>query len=122
VDLGVYKNIDYGRGYLVSSSNKRETELQNSKAFLLSNMSPQTPAFNWDSWKELEIAIRRLDSQKKNSGNHVISGPIFDYRAKVKQIGTRGKDHVLLPVPDAYFKSVLTKNNRAHYTAVFHEK
>jgi endonuclease G len=112
VDLAVYKNFDYGRGYLVSSANKRETELQNSKAFLLSNMSLQKPAFNWDSWKVFEIAIRRLDSQKENSGNHVISDPIFDCRVKIKQIGTRGKDHVLLPVTDAYFKSVLTKNNR----------
>ncbi|MFC1997569.1 DNA/RNA non-specific endonuclease [Chloroflexota bacterium] len=111
-DLNVYKNSGYDRGHLVSSANQREKELQNSETFLLSNMSPQIPEFNRDIWKKLETAVRKLDSQKKILETYVISGPIFDFRAKVKQIGVRGKDNVLLPVPDAYFKSVLTENNR----------
>lgn len=39
-DLEVYKGSGYDRGHLVPSADQRDTDLQNSETFLLSNMSP----------------------------------------------------------------------------------
>ena len=111
-DLADYQGSGYDRGHLVPSADKTELELQNSETFLLSNMSPQKPEFNRKIWKELESAVRKLDEKDTIYETYVISGPIFDFRAKVKLIGSEDKNGVSLPVPDAYFKSVLTENNK----------
>jgi len=49
--LGAYKNSGFDRGHLSPSANLRETRLQNSETFLLSNMSPQRPEFNRQIWR-----------------------------------------------------------------------
>ncbi|MBE9568065.1 MAG: DNA/RNA non-specific endonuclease [Proteobacteria bacterium] len=111
-DLADYKNSGYDRGHLVASANQKETEIQNSETFLLSNMSPQEPSFNRNIWKKLEAAIRQLDAQKKILETYVICGPIFYFDQDVTVIGARDDNGVTLPIPHAYFKSVLTENNR----------
>lgn len=111
-DLVDYENSGLERGHLVASANKLETELQNSETFLLSNMSPQFPAFNKKIWKTLETEVRRLDANKKIFETYVISGPIFDFVKPVQSIGTKDGNGVSIPIPHAYFKSILTENNR----------
>ena len=111
-DLADYEGSGYDRGHLVPSADKTEIALQNSETFLLSNMSPQVPGFNRGVWKRLEDAVRKLDAQSKIYETYVISGPIFDFRAKVKVIGSEDDNGVSLPIPDAYFKSVLTEDHR----------
>ncbi len=111
-DLVDYTNSGFNRGHLVASANKLETELQNSETFLLSNMSPQAPNFNQQIWRNLEMAIRELDARKNIFETYVISGPIFDFDKKVKSIGTEDGNGVSIPIPPAYYKSILTENNR----------
>lgn len=111
-DLVDYVGSGYHRGHLVASANKIETELQNSETFLLSNMSPQKPRFNSGKWKELETAIRKLDAKPKIMETYVICGPIFYFDKPVETIGTNDQNEVTIPVPNAYFKSVLTENSR----------
>jgi len=111
-DLADYKNSGFNRGHLVASGNKLETQLQNSETFLLSNMSPQAPNFNQKIWRNLEIAVRELDAKKNIFETYVISGPIFDFDKLVKSIGTEDDNGVSIPIPHAYFKSILTENNR----------
>ena len=111
-DLADYKNSGFDRGHLVASANKQETEIQNSETFLLSNMSPQEPAFNRQIWRKLEAAIRKLDSQKKMLETYVICGPIFYFDTDISVIGTEDDNGVSLPIPHAYFKSVLTENDK----------
>ena len=111
-DLVDYKASDYDRGHLVASADKSETKLQNSETFLLSNMSPQVASFNWGVWAKLESEIRRLDAQEKIYETYVISGPVFDFVKLVNSIGTSDDNDVSIPIPHAYFKSVLTENNR----------
>ncbi|MFW5444494.1 MAG: DNA/RNA non-specific endonuclease [Methylococcaceae bacterium] len=111
-DLVDYKNSGYDRGHLVASANQCETDLQNSETFLLSNMSPQTPKFNRKIWKNLETAVRKLDAKKSIYETYVICGPIFNFDKPVSSIGTNDRNAVSLPVPNAYFKSILTENNR----------
>lgn len=111
-DLDVYKDSGYTRGHLVASADKLETQLQNSETFLLSNMSPQKQAFNGGVWSQLEAAVRRLDDSKKVYETYVISGPVFDFDKKVKSIGSQRDKGIPIPIPPAFFKSILIESNR----------
>jgi endonuclease G len=113
-DLQDYQRSGYDRGHLVASANQRETEIQNSETFLLSNMSPQKPKFNRGVWKDLEGAVRSLDAQEKILETYVICGPIFNFDLPVKTIGKKDSNQVTLPVPHAYFKSILAENSRGN--------
>lgn len=112
-DLDVYEGTGYDRGHLVSSANQKKSLLQNSETFLLSNMSPQDPKFNRKIWKKLEEAVRKLDDQEKIFETYVVSGPLFYFDEEVKMLGDDDKYiDVSLPIPHAYFKSILTENNQ----------
>ena len=75
-------------------------------------MSPQEPKFNRDIWKDLEHAVRQLDARKSILETYVICGPLFYFDTAVKIIGASDANGVTLPIPHAYFKSVLTENSR----------
>lgn len=110
-DLDVYIQSGYDRGHLVSSANQIEVNIQNSETFLLSNMCPQQPQFNRGIWKTLETAIRTLDSQAKVFETYVITGPLFFFDTEVVMIGDSDeKIKVSLPIPHAFFKSILVEN------------
>ena len=111
-DLVDYEGSGYERGHLVASANQQRTELQNSETFLLSNTSPQKGKFNRQIWKTLEIAVRDLCAKPKTLETYVICGPIFYFDQPVESIGADDKNEVTIPVPHAYFKSILTENNR----------
>lgn len=112
-ELSIYKGTDYDRGHLVASANQIEEKIQNSETFLLSNMSPQHKNFNRKIWKKLEAAVRDLDAQEKILETYVISGPLFYFDQAVEMIGDVEDDKVVtLPIPHAFFKSILTENNR----------
>jgi len=111
-DLVDYVGSGFDRGHLVASADKLETQLQNSETFLLSNMSPQRPGFNGKIWKDLEAEVRRLDAKAKIFETYVISGPVFDFIKPVQSIGTEDGNGVSIPIPHAYFKSILVENNR----------
>jgi len=111
-DLGVYEGSGFDRGHLVSSANKRETIIQNSETFLLSNMSPQRPMFNRGIWKKLEAAVRILNAQPKVLETYVLTGPLFYFDTEVRMIGDENDAiAVSLPIPHAYFKSILIEND-----------
>ena len=63
-DLVDYSGSGYDRGHLVASANQRQTDLQNSETFLLSNMSPQAPEFNRIIWRQLESEVRALSDRE----------------------------------------------------------
>lgn len=113
-DLVDYKNSGYDRGHLVASADQIETEIQNSETFLLSNMSPQVPEFNRHIWRELETKVRKLNSKKSIFETYVLSGPIFYFDKEIACIGSQDKNGVSLPVPHAYFKSILTEDAKGH--------
>lgn len=111
-DLVDYEGSGFDRGHLIASANQRETELQNSETFLLSNMSPQAPQFNRGIWKDLEAEVRRLDAKKRILETYVICGPVFYFDQPVQLIGDEDDNEVTIPIPNAYFKSVLAENDR----------
>ena len=113
-DLEDYANSGLDRGHLVASANQRRAEIQNSETFLLSNMSPQRPAFNRRIWKDLEEAVRRLNSKPRILETYVICGPIFYFDQPVAFIGLGDDNDVAVPIPNAYFKSVLSEDKRGN--------
>ncbi|MEP7133657.1 MAG: DNA/RNA non-specific endonuclease [Chloroflexota bacterium] len=111
-DLADYEGSGYDRGHLVASANQGESEIQNSETFLLSNMSPQKPEFNRGIWKTLEDAVRQLDAQKSILETYVICGPLFNFDVPILTIKPTAETGNTLPIPHAYFKSVLTEDDR----------
>lgn len=112
-DLNVYEKSGFDRGHLVSSANQIELTIQNSETFLLSNMCPQKPMFNRGIWKRLEEAVRVLNSKSKVFETYVITGPLFYFDTEVLMIGDSNENiKVSLPIPHAFFKSILTENNK----------
>lgn len=107
-DLIDYQGSGYDRGHLISSADRRATEVKNSETFLLTNMSPQKPAFNRGTWKKLEEAVRELAA--KYVEVYTVCGPLFDVGKPIKIIGEGDKNDVVIPIPHAYFKSVLAEN------------
>ena len=114
-DLADYVHSGFDRGHLVSSADQQDTRLQNSETFLLSNMSPQQPQFNRDIWKNLEVAVRLLDARDDVYETYVVSGPIFNFDIAVETIGATDPNGVTLPVPHAYFKSILIENHKGKF-------
>lgn len=111
-----YRNSGFDRGHLVASANQRDDEIQNSETFLLSNMSPQASQFNRKIWKDLEGAVRELDGREDVLETYVVCGPIFDFRQPVSVIGNENDNNeVSIPVPHAFFKSILTENDRGRF-------
>lgn len=108
-DLSDYSGSGYDRGHLVASANLNDEHIQNSETFLLSNMCPQTPAFNRQKWRDLESSVRLLDDNKKVLETYVITGPIFDFNKKISMIGTNDKNGNKIPVPSHFFKCILTE-------------
>ncbi len=107
-----FQGSGFDRGHLVASDNQIGDALQNSETFLLSNMTPQAPKFNQGVWKALEEKIRELHAMKNIFEVYVVSGPIFYFDQPVLEIGGDDKNDVSIPVPNAYFKSILTENHR----------
>jgi endonuclease G len=112
VDLVYFRGSGYDRGHLVASANQRELEIQNSETFLLSNMSPQAPQFNRRIWRDLETAVRELNHRDDILETYVICGPVFYFDQPVVTIGGEDSNQVSIPVPNAFFKSVLTEDSR----------
>ena len=111
-DLANYQDSGYDRGHLVASSNQKNSDLQNSETFLLSNIAPQDPQFNRKVWRKLEEAVRNLNAKKKIFETYVVSGPLFYFDQEVEMMDSTKDSGVTLPIPHAFFKTILTENNK----------
>ena len=111
--LKAYSNSGYDRGHLAASANHDELEIQNSETFLLSNMSPQKPQFNRRMWRDLEMAIRKLNEKSNILEVYVLTAPIFYFDQKIETIGDKNEKYGIdVPVPHAFTKSVLSEDNK----------
>jgi endonuclease G, mitochondrial len=73
--LSDYWGSGYDRGHLVPAGDMTRSELVMRESFLLSNMSPQVPAFNRGIWKVLEDKVRGLARRHKDIV--VVTGALF---------------------------------------------
>jgi len=98
-----YKGSGYDRGHLCAAADSSSQKAMED-SFFLSNIAPQTPAFNRGYWKKLENHVRDLTKQYR--AVHVFSGPLY-----LSSKGRDGKRYVRY--------EVIGKNNVAVPTHFF---
>ncbi|TDB67479.1 DNA/RNA non-specific endonuclease [Arundinibacter roseus] len=67
-----YTNSGFDRGHLCPSADRTKTVADNSATFLMTNMIPQAPELNRESWARLEDYCRTL--AQKNYRLYIIAG------------------------------------------------
>lgn len=78
-DDGTYQFDGFGfdRGHLAPSADFKWSENALSESYYYSNMTPQRPEFNRDSWASLEGLLRKIVEQEKKPF-YIITGPVLN--------------------------------------------
>lgn len=100
--LADYASSGYDRGHLSPAADNKFSPEAMRESFLLSNITPQRPAFNRGIWARLENLVR---AWAKNSPLWVATGPVL--RAGLGHIGG-GR----VTTPNEYFKVLVRKSGR----------
>jgi endonuclease G len=106
-----YSNSGYDRGHLCPAADMAWSADAMNSTFLMTNISPQKPAFNQKKWKMLEEKVRMW--AKNNDSIMVIAGAILD----TCNYGTIGKNDVL--VPCRFYKIVIDISYPTYKAAAF---
>lgn len=77
-----YTGSGYDRGHLVASADRTRTQEDNSATFLMTNIIPQTPDNNRNTWRQLEEYCRDLVKQGKEL--YIVAGG-SGYRRRLAQ-------------------------------------
>lgn len=108
--LADYRGSGFDRGHLAPAGDMKWDELAMSQSFLMSNMSPQKPAFNRGIWRKLETEVRNWALEKDSL--YVITGPLFSSTDSL--IGNSG-----VGVPGYYFKVLVDLSPPDHDMIAF---
>ncbi|KAJ3028927.1 UNVERIFIED_CONTAM: nuclease [Siphonaria sp. JEL0065] len=117
-----YTHSGYDRGHLVPAADVVESQKAIDETFFMTNMSPQTPAFNRGVWASFERYVRGL--VKSFDEVYVVTGPMYlpkldesdgKYYVKYEVIG-RDKN---IAVPTHFYKVILGVKNGKHYLGSF---
>lgn len=101
-----YDGFGYDRGHLAPSADFRWSEKALSESYLYSNMSPQLPDFNRDSWAKLEDLLRAY-VQEHEVPLFVVTGPILRDGLPVVE---RSVNKV--SIPNYYYKLAWDQKNQ----------
>ncbi len=99
-----YSGSGYDKGHLCPAADMAFNEAAIDESFLMSNMSPQVPAFNGGIWRELEECTR--DWARKFNHLYVVTGPVLT-SAALGQIGFSK-----VSVPPSYYKVLLAPDQQ----------
>ncbi|MBX2873126.1 MAG: DNA/RNA non-specific endonuclease [Saprospiraceae bacterium] len=104
-----YDGYGYDRGHLAPSADFRWSQKALSESYFYSNMSPQRPEFNRESWADLETRLRGYIFDHPTAELYVVTGPVLtDGLPKVERSVNQ------VSIPGKYFKVALDlKNKRA---------
>ena len=105
-----YRGSGFDRGHLAPAGDMKWSLEAMSQSFLMSNMSPQLPAFNRGIWRRLETEVRNWAMEKDSL--YVITGPLFT--AGDSLIGENG-----VGVPGYYFKVLVDLSPPYHDMIAF---
>lgn len=107
-----YTKSGYDKGHLAPSADFSWDEKANDLTFVMSNMAPQKPGLNRDSWRRLEEKVRKWACGEKHVS--VITGPIFKKDLLQLKSG--------LIIPDEFFKIVIDQTPPRKFIAfVYHQ-
>lgn len=108
-----YAGTGYDRGHLAPSGDFLWNQKVNDLTFIMSNMAPQTPNLNRDSWRRLEDQVRKWACGEKKIT--VITGPIL--KAGLKRIKSG------LEIPEDFFKVVIDETPpKKIISFIYHQK
>jgi endonuclease G len=108
--LSDYRGSGFDRGHLAPAGDMKWDAEAMSESFLMSNMSPQTPAFNRGIWSKLETKVRDWALEKDSL--YVITGPVLspvDSLIGENQVG----------IPPYYFKVLVDLSPPDHSFIAF---
>jgi endonuclease G len=101
-----YDGFGFDRGHLAPSADFRWSAKALSESFYYSNMSPQRPDFNRNSWAKLEDLLRAYVERDK-SELIVVTGPLLrENLPKVERSVNK------ISIPAYYYKAVLDLKNQ----------
>ncbi|RCJ32075.1 nuclease [Nostoc punctiforme NIES-2108] len=109
----IYSGSGYDKGHVTPSADRTRSVEDNSATFLMSNMMPQTPDNNRNTWGNLEDYCRDLVSQGKEL--YIVAGPFGSQgeplKGKVTVPKSTWKIVVVLDTPDSGLNGI-TANTR----------
>lgn len=111
-----YKRSGFDRGHNAPAADFSRSDDAMSTTFLLSNMSPQTPALNQRIWALLESAVRNLVRTEGDAW--IVTGNIFMNMDSTiaDPAATIGPGKVA--VPTHCFKTILSRSANGEYRAI----
>ena len=98
VKHGDYTGSGYDRGHMVRSEERTATAEDNKSTFLLTNIMPQTPTLNQQTWLSLEFECERL-CKDQNKELFIVAGGINGNNPQ--------RLNTVVAVPDAYWKVIV---------------
>ncbi len=96
-----YDGFGFDRGHLAPSADFRWSLIALSESYFYSNMTPQRPEFNRESWAELETLLRTIVDQEKKSF-YVLTGPVLNDKLPVIEKSTNK-----LKIPEYHYKIIV---------------
>lgn len=108
--LADYRGSGFDRGHLAPAADMKWDPLAMSESFLMSNMSPQPPAFNRNIWRRLEEQVRQWALEKDSL--FVVTGPVLS-----SVNGSIGTNQV--GIPGYYFKVLADLSPPEHTMIAF---
>jgi endonuclease G len=99
---GTYSHDGFGfdRGHLVPSADFKWSPIGLSETYFYSNMTPQRPEFNRESWAEIEGLVRKIvDAEKKTL--YVLTAPLLsnDLKPIIRSVHQ-------IKIPDFHYKII----------------
>jgi endonuclease G, mitochondrial len=108
VTPSMYTGSGYDRGHIVPSADRSQTPEDNSATFLMTNIVPQSPDNNRNTWGNLEDYCRELIKQGKEL--YIIAGPLGNLgeplKGKVTVPQTTWKIVVVVDKPGASLQDI----------------
>ncbi len=96
-----YEGFGYDRGHLAPSADFKWSQKALSESYYYSNMTPQHPEFNRESWANLEGYLRRI-ANNENKTYYIITGPLLHDKLPRIEKGANK-----LVIPEWHYKIVV---------------
>lgn len=101
VEYYEYKGSGYDRGHMCPAGDNKWSREAMHDCFYMTNMCPQDPILNGESWKDLEEACREWVMAERSL--YIVCGPVYRGNSHERI----GMEHSI-DVPEAFFKAVLS--------------
>ncbi len=101
------KDTRYDRGHMCPAGDNKWDKTAMEESFLMTNVCPQYYTLNSGVWNDIEIKCR--DWARQEGDVYIVCGPVFfPNKTNREYIGGKNK----IPVPDAFFKVVLSNKKK----------